>query len=478
MLTRSSRFTGSTYSRIGLAILAGFFLFANILPSVSAQETDDPVQDAVAIFNQAQELHEKGDIAGAIVLYRKALKVFPDFPEAEYQCGSAQLSLGQTANAEKAFRRAVELRPDWTLPLTSLGSLLLSGGDLTAAEKVLAKALEIDDQSFPALAAMAELKLRSNAPAAVLNELLGKIIVQTGKAKPTASLWTARAALENALGRQQSAKSSLTNALALDPRNRFALSELTKIALAEGDTVKASETVSVLERIEPEADETKLLRAMVHAAYGRNEEALKLLEAIKGPLAGEAAAFRTRLAAATSDNAPELEKQLANDPFNPSVLGRLCSLYRVAAPAKAIDYCRRASEAEPNNINHAIGFGAALVQAKMFDQAVGLFRKLLAIAPDNSTAHANLATALFQLKRYAEAKQEYMWLTAKQPDLPAAYFFLAICHDQLAEYLDAMANYQQFLRIADPAKNQLEIEKVELRIPILQRQIKEKKGKK
>jgi tetratricopeptide (TPR) repeat protein len=478
MLTRSSRFTGFNSLRFGLAVFAGMLLYSSILLPVHAQETDDPIQDAVAIFNQAQELHEKGDISGAIALYTKALKVFPDFPEAEYQCGSAHLSIGHTADAEKAFRRAVELRPDWTLPLTSLGSLLLANGDLTGAEKALTKAIELDGQSFPAFAALAELRLRSKAPAAVLNELLTRITTLTGKAKPTALLWTARAALENALGRPQNAKSSLTNALTLDPRNRFALLELTEIALAEGDTVKASETVTLLERIAPEADEIKLLRARVHAAYGRNDEALKLIDAIKGPQSAEAAAFRARLVAATSENAAELEKQLVDSPANGTILGRLCSLYRVDAPAKAIDYCRRASEAEPSNINHAIGFGAALVQAKMFEQAVGLFRKLLTIAPDNSTAHANLATALFQLKRYAEAKSEYEWLAAKQPDLAAAYFFLAICHDQLAEYLDAMANYQQFLRIADPAKNQLEIEKVELRVPILQRQIKEKKGKK
>jgi len=112
----------------------------------------------------------------------------------------------------------------------------------------------------------------------------------------------------------------------------------------------------------------------------------------------------------------------------------------------------------------------------MYDQAIGLFRKLIGIAPDNSTSHANLATALFQSRRYAEAKTEYQWLVAKQPDLAAAYYFLAITHDQLAEYLDAMANYQQFLRIADPVKSQLEIEKVKLRLPVLQKQIKGKKG--
>jgi hypothetical protein len=44
--------------------------------------------------------------------------------------------------------------------------------------------------------------------------------------------------------------------------------------------------------------------------------------------------------------------------------------------------------------------------------------------------------------------------------------------------MDAMANYQLFLKYADAEKNKLEIEKVNLRLPSLQKQIKEKKGKK
>ena len=82
-----------------------------------------------------------------------------------------------------------------------------------------------------------------------------------------------------------------------------------------------------------------------------------------------------------------------------------------------------------------------------------------------------------QLKRYAEAKIEYQWIAARMPDNAIAHFLLAVSHDQLAEYLDAMANYQQFLRLADPAKNQLEIEKVNLRLPSLQKQIMEMKKK-
>jgi tetratricopeptide (TPR) repeat protein len=182
--------------------------------------------------------------------------------------------------------------------------------------------------------------------------------------------------------------------------------------------------------------------------------------------------------ASGSVNIVELESELEKDQKNIVILGRLCAILRIENPTKALEYCKRASEVEPNNINHAIGFGAALVQAKQYENAATILRRILRIAPDNFTARANLATALFHSKQYAEAKTEYVWLTEKQPDLAIAYYFLAIAHDNLGEYLDAGANYQQFLKIADQTQNKLEIEKVNLRLPSLEKLIKQKKGKK
>jgi Flp pilus assembly protein TadD len=174
----------------------------------------------------------------------------------------------------------------------------------------------------------------------------------------------------------------------------------------------------------------------------------------------------------------ELEKQLVADLKNPVLLGKLCTAYRVSDPTKSLDYCRRAAEASPNEIQPVVGYGGALVQSKRYDEAVIVLRRLITIAPDNATAHANLATALFQLKRYPEAKTEFRWLTDHQPEQSIAYYFLAIIHDQLAEFPDAAANYQLFLKLADPESSKLEIEKVNLRLPLVQKFIKEGKGKK
>ena len=478
-LIRTMRFFSPAFFSLlrksAAVLLAGTSIL--LFQTFARAQGDEEAPNAVALFNEAQDLHEKGDLAGAIILYDKALKIVPEFPEAEYQRGVAELSLGKTDEAEKSFRRAIELRPDWTLAMASLGSLLVGREKFIEADGLLQKVIELEPQNPAALTALTELKLRLNAPPVILQDLLSKLVALTAKANPTASLWAARAALEDALGKKALAKTSVANALAVDPNDRMALLQLADIALASADIVKANEIAARLEKTSGSSDALKLLRANIFAQEGRLDDAIKELESIRRPNPA-AVELRGRINASRATTPAELEKQLAVNAKDPAILGRLCTLYRRDDPAKSLDYCRRAAEAEPGNIDHAIGFGAALVQAKQFDSAVNILRKVLEFAPDNSTVHANLATALFQSKRYPEAKTEFRWLTNTQPKSAAAYYFLAIVHDQMEEYMDAMANYQQYLRLADPAENKLDIDKVNLRLPSLQKAIKEGKGKK
>lgn len=456
-------------------IIIGFLVFS-INSKGFSQNSDDPV-DAVAVFNQAQDLHEKGDLAGAIKLYDQALRIVPEFPEAEYQRGVAALELGREVEAEKSFRRAIELRADWTLPMTSLGSLLVKKGLTTEAESILTKVLEIEPQSPPAIIALADLRRKSNSSPEVLQKMLTAITVLTSKAHPTASLWSARADLELALGKRSAAKTSIATALSIDPKYRGALFQAASFALADGDIVRARQVAANIEALTPDSDSLNSLKATIAAAEGNVDAALNFLDAIKTP-GTEAIDLRKRLVAENSQDPVDLEKQLESEPKSGLLLGRLCTLYRTAAPTKALDYCRRANEVEPNNVRHSVGYGAALVQAKQFEASVNLLRRIIERAPDNWTAHANLATALFQLKRYPEAKAEFLWLTNAQPKSAGAYLFLGIIFDQLGEYLDALANYQQYLRLADSLENKLDIDKVNLRLPALQKLVKDSKGKK
>lgn len=445
---------------------------AAIFPAAAIGQ--DVPDDPVAIFNRAQDLQEKGDLAGAIKLYDQALKIIPEFPEAIYQRGMAELALGNQAEGETSLRKAVELRPDWSLALSSLGSLLVSQNKYDEAGRVLNKAIELDAQNFPALAAMTELRLKTKASTIVLKDLLGKMIAVTAKAKPPTSAWVARAALQQALGLTNDARFSINRALSSEPANRAALIQSAEIALTAGDSQRADADTKQLEKTAPNHENVMLLRAKILLTAGRTKDALEILGNSKLTESQEAADLRKMIEANESVSAADLEKQLASEVNNAQLLGRLCKVYRRDDPLKSLDYCRRASEAEPTNINHAVGFAAALVQAKQFGSAVDLLKKLVAVVPDNSSVRANLGAALFQLKRYPEAKAEFEWLTDAQPNSAGAYLFLAISHDRLGEYMDAMAHYQQYLKLADASENKLDIDKVNLRLPELQKLIKKK----
>lgn len=436
----------------------------------------DKMAEAVKLFNQGQDAHEKGDLENALRFYDSALRFVPEIPEIEYQKGAAFVQLGKFNEAEKAFRRALKLREDWTLAMAALGGILVEKNQFTEAEKILVKAIELEELNFPAYSALTELRLKTKASPESLKELLAKIQVLTSKANPPASIWASRAALERFLGDKQSAKTSVKNALSIDPNNVSALNERAEIALSEGDFTRAAEDAKKLVQISPDSIHNKLLLARVYSTGGNAAEAIKILNSLDQNNSS-VVEFKNAFVTNSNQSAADLEKILETEPKNAGVLARLCIILRAENPLKSLEYCRRASELEPANINHAVGYGAALVQAEQYEQAVALFNKLKQIAPDNYTARANLATALFQLKRFQEAKTEYLWLAEKQPDLAGTYYFLGIVHDRLEEYLDAMANYQQFLRLADAEKNKLEIEKVNLRLPSLQKQIKQKKGK-
>lgn len=447
--------------------------------SIHAQEdTEEDVSgEAVALFNKGQDAHEKGDFETAIKFYDDALKIIPEFPEAEYQKGTAFLSLKKNDEAEKSFRRAVELKEDWTLPAAQLGSLLVGKNQFEKAEQLLVKVIESDDQNPIAYSALTELRLKSKAAPEVLQNLLTKIQNMTSKTGATASLWAARAALENKLGDKKAAKQSLSRALSIEPNNNSALSERVEIALSENDFNSALADAKNLSKINSNSISSNILLARVYAASGKLSEATKILDALDQTNL-DVIESKKKLTANETESVADLEKLSTENPKDASVLARLCNLTRVENPQKSLDYCRRASELEPNNMNHAIGYGAALVQAKDFDRAVYLLRRILQFAPDNYTAHANLAASLFQLKRYNEAIVEYNWISEKQPDLAITYYFLGIAHDTSKEYLDAMANYQKFLKLAKPEINQLEIEKVNLRLPSLQRLIDQTKKSK
>jgi tetratricopeptide (TPR) repeat protein len=385
------------------------FASAAVVTAQADDELGEEAADPVKLFERGQDAHAKGDLTLALEFYEQAIKLRPEFPEAEFQRGSALVTLNRLPEAEKSLRRAAELKKDWSLPHAALGFVLLRAGREREAEPPLRRAVELDAKNTQALAALSQLR----ATAGAFDEALKYAVRLTANEAATAAYWALRGSIERAAGNAAAASASFERALKLDSQSRE--------ALAGRDELRAAES-------------------------------------------------------ANSDDAavavPALEEVVKRDPKNSAAHARLCQFFRKPDPQKSLTHCRTAAEIEPANANHATGYAAALVQARRFAEAVAVLRRVIAAEPDNYAAHANLAAALDELKQFEEAVAEYKWIARARPEIAITHFFIARAYDLLGQYKLALEAYEMFLARADAARNELEIGKVNLRLPSLRNQVK------
>src|SRR6266542_1665899 len=414
MIQQLSPFTVS-WSR-SAAFAAIWVLLIGCSTLTRAQTEDafgDASADPVKLFERGQNAHARGDLIKALEFYDEAIRVRPEFAEAEFR-----LRAGDAREALELTRRAT------------------------------------NDKEAPV------------------------------------STWLLRAMAERATNDNSGALASLDHVLQVDPLNFSALMERAEIRIAAGDHEHA---ISDLKTAEPLLKGEKTSFSRLAADYelaGKPDEARRIAEAAglnrperdsaKGTL--KVVGTPEEIEAANSDDPiaarKSLETLLGRNPNNAMLLARLGASYRTVDPSRSINYYKKAAELQPANASYATGYSAALVQARRCAEAAAVLRRVIAAAPNNYAAHANLATALYELKQFAAALTEYEWLLKAKPDLTVAYYFIATAHDYLGEYEQALQGYETFLARADMKTNQLEIEKVKLRLPSLRRQIQLGQGAK
>jgi tetratricopeptide (TPR) repeat protein len=469
----SSRFA---ISAIALILLLGC---NNLAPAQTEDAFGDAAADPVKLFERGQNAHARGDLLKAIEFYEEAIKVRPEFAEAEFQRGTALVALGRLPEAESGFRRAIEIRKDWSLPYSGLGALLVRLKRDSEAESFLRQAVKFDPQSNLALRMLADVRLRAGDAREAL-ELTRRA---TNDLETPLSTWLLRAMAERATNDNAAALASLEHVLQADPVNLSALFERAEIRIATGDHERAVADLQAAEGLIKGERASVSRLAVNYELAGKLEDARRVAEAAGLTRPGETSADGTpkvagtpeEIAAANSDDPiaarKGLETLLGKNPKNAMLMARLGASYRTVDPIRSLNYYKGAAEIEPANPDYATGYGAALIQARRFAEAASILRRVVTAAPNNYAAHANLATALYELKQFAQALHEYEWLLNTKPDLAVAYYFIATSHDKLGEYEQALAAYESFLGRADAKTNQLEIEKIKLRLPTLRRQI-------
>ena len=211
------------------------------------QAQDDPFGDGsadpVKLFERGQNAHSHGDLAKAVEFYDEAIKVRPEFAEAEFQRAGALAALGRLPEAESGFRRTIALRKDWGLPYASLGILLVRLDRETEAETFLRQAIKLEPQNYLALRVLADIRFRASDR----KETLEFARAATKDPEAPASIWLLRALAESASKDNAAAALSLDRALEIDPGNVVALLERAEMRMAAGSTELAASDLAAAE---------------------------------------------------------------------------------------------------------------------------------------------------------------------------------------------------------------------------------------
>ncbi len=465
-------------------------------PKPAQSKTEDKAEQAASMFDAGQRAHEAGDLAKAVEFYGKAIELDAELWQAEFQRGAAYFSLGKLTEAKASMAHVNQLLAEY--PVTdqlkqifvriqmTLGEIALTESKPEEAEKAFLRVVELNPQSARAHSGLAEVFYSSGKHAEAIAE--AKAAIAAGDDR--AAIFTLLGVALTVTNKFDEALPALEEVLKRDPKNTTALLHRAEVFIAKNKPNEAAADLRAALAIEP-STRTKLRLATLLAQTKQYDAAIALFQEVTNaePANPEARSGLTAVlieSGKAADAITELEKLIKAEPSRAVLRSQLAILYLSKQPEKALEQYRAAAELEPKNANHYVGIASALVKLRKFQEAVDVVKPLLAANIKGELeyfARTNLATALFELDDFANAAREYLWILDHQAKLgnrkrtAITLYFLGICLDKLGDYEQALKAYNQFLELAS-TDNQLEIDKVKLRLPPLKRQIEQGKGRK
>ena len=341
--------------------------------SPAARAQDDKTAEFDRLFTRAMELHQAGDLLGAIDTYKAALTIVPDRADALSNLGAAYVRLGQFDDAVRQYEAALErdpvnnairlnlalayyksARPHEAIP--QLKRVIASEPDAKNAYLVLADCyLQTgQDQELIALLRPREQMFGNDLAYAYL---LGTALLH---ADETAE---GQKYVDRVFGAGESAEAHLLLGIA---------------HFSQHDYRAAKEELERALKLNPRLP-------TAHAVYGRS------LMLLGEPDAAERA-FRKELEVNINDFDANLQ------------LGNIRKMAQRFAEASA--YLERATMIRPQDLAARKLLASLRLQTGRTEEAVRMLEEIVKEAPEAVDAHVQLATGYNRLKRFDDARRE------------------------------------------------------------------------
>lgn len=352
---------------IGSLLVCGFFLAAREAQAQAA--ASDPKQ----IFARAVELHQAGDLPGAIRQYEAFLKAQPYSIEARSNLGAAYARLGRYQDAIQQYKLALALDANNATIRFNLGLAFYKAAHLPEAAAELAQVVAAQPQNKNAVVLLADCHFRRGELKKVI-DLLSPLEASFGEDRAYAYLLGTALILDNQPERGQ---------VIIDRLFRGGDSAEARVVLGTAHLM-GRDFPNALKEFERAAEMNPQLPG-VHSLYGRAVLAT-------GDPERAMTAFRCELEL----NPNEFESNL--------YLGR--QLSQEQKFDEALIYLQRALQVRPRDLNARYYWGSVYLSMNRTVDAQRVLEEVVKDAPDFIEAHVLLATAYYRLKRKEDGDRE------------------------------------------------------------------------
>lgn len=373
----------------------------------------------------------RGDLEAALGAAQAIVKKSPGEPSAFEALGRVQLARKDFGGARAAFDQARQLSPSSFSATASLATIDLLEGKPDAARQRLEESIKADSANPYPRQALAELRLRSGAPAEEVAALLDKAIMAApthvelrlqridlsvqkrqykqalAVAQDAASAMPNDSRILEALGRVQMESGNKEQAIntfrrlvSMDPKSVLPYSRLADVYMASGQPKDAIVILRKAMDVKPDFWPTQLALIQVLLKTNQSKEALgfalQLQQSQPGSDAGYVLEARTHMHTKSRDAA--LAALRRGSTRNPSSPGLGTDLYRLLLDMGRTGEADRFAEARlktnPEDKRFAHQVSTVLVLRGELDKAEALVSRVLSMDANDPLALNNMAWIL------------------------------------------------------------------------------------
>ena len=376
--------------------------------------SDDPAETKRAALVKGNQYLENQQLNEAIIEFRRAIQIDPNFGEARKQLSAAYLESGDARNALREVVRAADLLPsDAELQLRA-GNMLLAASQFEDARGRADRILASHSNHAGALV------LRGNA-LANLRDLDGalKELEEAASAAPADGLIRSNIGIvQLARGEQDKAEESFRKATELAPSAPAAYVSYANYLQAARRPGEAEEQLKKAFRVAPADVNVNRALAILYLTTNRTTNAEPHLKALAGASSNADARFALARFYAATNRREDAMREL-----------------------------RTLAAAKPTYVDASLQIASIHYSSGQRAEARQLLDEVTKSAPTDPRVMLANADFLLRERRFGESITAARSALSRDPRLVAAHFFMGMAHEGLREFDEAKKAFNEVLRL-------------------------------